>query len=51
MPTIAEFDDHDSGVQIGRFLDTDDQDRGDNQNGKESDQVAQAGNVGQSRER
>ena len=44
-----KLDDHDSGVQIGGFLDADDQDRGNDQDGKESDKVEQAGNVGQSR--
>ncbi len=44
-----QLHDHDGGVEVGRFLDADDQDRGDDQDGKEGDKVEDAGDVGQSR--
>ena len=43
----GQLDDHDGGVEVGRFLDANDQDRGDDEDGKEGDKVENAGSVGQ----
>ena len=41
-----ELHDYDGGVEVSGFLDADDQDRGDDQDGKEGDEIEDAGGVG-----
>ena len=42
-----QLDDHDGGIEVGGFLDADDQNGSDDQDGEEGDKVKDAGNVRQ----